>query len=278
MDVVTKNRRPLSHNPKASFTGKREEFKQVEDVRLVAHFASWLSKVSGRPISDETFEKDLLDGVALCTVMSKIQGSGIEKFHAIPIGSIEPLDTFKSRENIQAFVLASKRLNLPVTFGTEDLEKENIGRVASTLVFLAHTAHAQGVTVEEMDADILEKVEQMDEALEKSNEESKAEENVIGQELSWWQGLLARFGLGDWISSLSIESLKAYLTTLRANVEKKIEEQKLRIDEQTHLVKQKIEEQKKLVRQNSESIQSKLFEKTSSFKESLPESLRNRLG
>lgn len=276
---VVKNRKPLAHNPTASFTMKRDEYKQMEDVRLISHFASWLSKVSGRPVADETFEQDLMDGVALCTVMSKISGSGVQRFHVMEPGSTQPLEAFKARENIQTFVAASKSLNLPVTFGTEDLEKGNIGRVASTLVFLAHCAHAQGVTVEEMDSEILDKMEQMDAALaEATNVESKTDaDTVAAQELSWWQNLLVKFGLGAWINSLNLESLKAYLATLKANAEKKIEEQKQKIDEQTQLVKQKIEEKKVLVRQSSESLQSKLLEKTSSWKESLPEPIRSRL-
>lgn len=216
------------------------------------------------------------------------------RFHNVPTGSIEALDAFKSRENIQSFVVASKLLNLPVTFGTEDLEKGNIGRICSTLVFLAHTAHAQGVTVEEMDSEIIEKVEEMDAAIAQvTDEETKSDESsntaISSQELTWWQNLLVKLGFGDWINSLNVETLKAYIATVKANVQAKIGEQKLKIDDQTQLIKQKFEEQKQkldqkieaqktLIKQSSETFHGKVMEKTSSWKDALPEALKSRLG
>jgi hypothetical protein len=216
---------------------KRDEFKQMEDFRLVSHFASWLSKVSGRPVREESFEADLIDGVALCKVMVKLEGSGLVKFHDIPAGSTMPLGSFMARENIQAFSTAAKRLNLPVTFGTEELEKGNLKKIVSTLVFLAHTAHAQNVTVDEMDAEILEKVEEMDAALNSSQEESKDD----SEGLSWFQALLIKLGLADWLNFLSIDAIKAYVATLRANVEARV------------------------------------LQRTASWKESLPESIKARI-
>jgi hypothetical protein len=264
----------------------------LEDIRLIEHFAHWLSKVSERQVSADTFETDLMDGVALCKVMVKIPGSGLVRFHEIQ-GSTAPLEAFKARENIQAFGMAAKQLNLPVTFGTEELEKGNLGRIASTLVFLAHCAHAHGVLVQDMDQEILDKVEEMDAALIKATEniETKSDDSIDAQaqaSLSWWRNLLIKFGLGDWISFLNVDSLKAYLATIKANAEQRIEEQKQqlqqKIDEQKQLVRQasetfqgKIEERKQLVRQASETFQGKLLEHTSSWKDSLPESVRSRL-
>ena len=194
---------------------KRGEFKQMEDVRLISHFASWLSKVANRPVNEDTFEQDLMDGVALCTVVSKLKGSELTKFHELPKGTNQPLDTFKARENMVSFTLACQNLSLPVTFGTEELEKGNLGRIASTLVFLAHIAHSQGVTVQDMDEEILQKVEQMDAALlSATGENQTGSAGEPAAELSWWQALLVRLGLGDWINSFNVDALKAYMATL----------------------------------------------------------------
>jgi hypothetical protein len=248
-----KARKPLTHNPTANFTMKREEFKQAEDLRLVSHFASYLSKVGDRPVTEEKFEADLMDGVCLCRLMSKLNGSGVTKFHDINREGIA--DAFKAKENMVTFQQASKALNLPITFGTEDLEKQNTTRVISTLIFLAHVAHSQNVTVEDMDQDILDKVEQLEEELL-----AKAEESSPGDgNLTWWQALLVKFGFGDWINSLSLEALKAYIATVRKNVETKVEEHKA-------VLLAKVEEQKTLVRQKSMDL-----------REKLPEAIKSRI-
>lgn len=266
-------RKPLIHHtPNANFTILRDEYKKNEDLRLVKHFASWLSKVGERPVSEENFEEDLMDGVCLCKLMSKIRGSGLTSFHNLPSSTVPPLEAFKSKENLVEFQLAAKRLDLPITFGTEDLwvtlnppihpktsceltvkqrrEKKNITRVVSTLIFLAHVAHSQGVTVDDMDKEILDKVGEMDQALE---------QQVASAQLSWFHALLVKLGLGDWISYLSIDALKAYLATLKKNLEAKVEEQK------------------SLARQHSEQLQDKLHEKTASWKEALPDVIKAKI-
>ena len=212
LEIMDAKRVPLSHAPTAQFTLHREEFKKNEDLRLVKHFADWLSKVSGRSVTEENFEQDLLDGIALCTLMSKIKGSGMGYFHGTK-SNVASLDAFKSKENLVSFQMSVKNLNLPTSFGTEDLEKGNISRVVSTLVFLAHTAHAQGVTVESMDKEILEKVGEVDEALK--------------GELSWFQQLMIKLGLEEWIQSFNAEALKAYIATLRANLEARVQSQRV---------------------------------------------------
>ena len=247
---MDERRKPLIQNPTQNFTMMRDEYKKNEDLRLVKHFASWLSKVGERPVSEENFESDLLDGVCLCKLMSKIKGSGLTTFHNLPSSKVPPLEAFKAKENMVAFQLAAKNLHLPITFGSEDLEKQNITRVVSTLIFLAHVAHSQGVTVAEMDKEILDKVVEMDDAIE---------QQVAGAQLSWFQQLLVRLGLGDWISMLSIEALKQYLATMKKNLQDKVEEQKT------------------LVKQHSENFQGQLKEKTAAWKEALPEPIKSRI-
>jgi hypothetical protein len=241
---------PLNQNPTQSFTLMREEYKKNEDLKLVKHFANWLSKVGERQVTEENFEQDLLDGVCLCKLLSKIHGSGLDDYHNLPSSNVPPLEAFKAKENLVAFQLACKKLNLPITFGTEDLEKQNITRVVSTLIFLAHVAHSQGVTIQDMDKEILQKVEEMDEAIESQ---------VAGAQLSWFHQLLIKLGLGDWISYLSIEALKEYLATLKKNLETRVEEQKT------------------LARQHSEKLQVSFQEKTAAWKDALPDAIKTRI-
>jgi hypothetical protein len=247
---MDEKRKPLIQNPTQNFTMMREEYKRNEDLRLVKHFAAWLSKVGERPVTEENFEEDLLDGVCLCKLMTKIRGSGLDSFHSLPSSTVPPLEAFKSKENMVAFQLAAQKLHLPITFGSEDLEKKNITRVVSTLIFLAHVAHSQGVTIDDMDKEILDKVEEMDQAIE---------QQAAGAQLSWFQQLLIKLGLGEWISLLSIEALKAYLATLKKNLELKVEEQK------------------SLARQHSENIQSQIKEKTAAWKAALPEAIKSKI-
>lgn len=219
---LTKDRLPLQHAPTESYTVKRSELKQAEDLKLVKHFASWLTKITRgrRQITEEEFENDLLDGVALCEVMQQLEGSGLVKFHQ------EPKSAFQAKENLQSFQAATKALALPVTFGSEDLEKQNITRIVSTLVFVAHTAHAQGVFVGEMDQEIVDKVIKMDEqliAISENGDDASGASAAPATSAPWWHQILIKLGLGDWIASLNQESVKAYLATLKQNAEIKLE-------------------------------------------------------
>ena len=44
--------------------------------------------------------------------------------------------------------------------------------------------------------------------------------------MSWFQALLIKLGLGDWLESFSVEALKQYLETLKKNIGEKVEEHK----------------------------------------------------
>jgi hypothetical protein len=185
---------------------KRNEFKQNQDLKLVSHFCDWLTKVSeGKAITEENFESDLMDGVALCTVMQKLQGSGLVKFHATP------RTAFQAKENLQFFQAGATKLALPVTFGSEDLEKQNISRIVSCLIFVAHVAHSQHVLVKEMDKEIVQKVEQMDEELTHIPEGEEEDASM-----PWWQALMVSFYLEVMGSHLSFVFL-AHATQKRSS-------------------------------------------------------------
>ena len=95
--------------------------------------------------------------------------------------------------------------------------------------------YRQGNTVIHMDKELLDKVEEMDRAL-------------MSSQLNWIQQLLLKLGLGEWVYSLSLDSLKRYIEGLKENIRDKIEIQ-----------------------------QEKIMEKTNSFKEYLPEAIKSRI-
>ena len=70
------SRTALHHPPTESFTLQRNEHKQFEHLKLVESFAEFLTKITDHKVNEETFEADLLDGVCLCRLMQKLQGSG----------------------------------------------------------------------------------------------------------------------------------------------------------------------------------------------------------
>jgi len=119
---------------------KKEEFKRVQNMDLIKDFAYWLSGEGERYVSEKNFEHDIADGVALCMIMSKVEGSNLERFHKVaPVGGV------KARENIELFETAAKRLNLPVSFGVADIESKNLPEILCTLIFLAHLCYTQGI-------------------------------------------------------------------------------------------------------------------------------------
>jgi hypothetical protein len=56
----------------------------------------------------------------------------------------ERVPAFHGKENIQTFQTACKQLKVPVTFGTEELEKQNVSKIVACLFFLAHLAYDEG--------------------------------------------------------------------------------------------------------------------------------------
>lgn len=154
MDAAARAREALHQNPTESYTIKRGDHRMLEvsptpflhmiylqlthsqDIKLITHFAPWLSELTGYKVEPGTFCEDLLDGQALCKVLTMLKGSGVTTYHEKG-SNIAQLDAFKSRENIVQFHEGCKRLALPVQFGTEELEAGNLGKVASCMVFVA---------------------------------------------------------------------------------------------------------------------------------------------
>jgi hypothetical protein len=243
--IVDTVRKPLIGNPGDAFTLKREQHKEIENIKLVSHFADWLSKVTEEPVRAESFPEDLQNGICLCKLLIMIgPDTGVTKYHELPAKNVL-LDKFKAKENIVQFQEGCKRLALPVVFGMSELEAGNLGKIASCLVFLAHTASTRGVGVRQMDAELRARVESVSLANESVLESSpSAAAMVIEQtqqpELTWWQQLLVKFGFGDYMD-FDLEKLKAYALKVKED----------------------------LIKQGSE--------KATSFKDNLPESIKQRI-
>jgi hypothetical protein len=223
VDAVKGARQGLHQNPTEQFTIKREEHRMVEDIKLLSHFAPWLQDLTGKKVTAETICEDLLDGEALCHVMSLVKGSGVTSYHKVG-GTFDKLDSFKAMENMVQFHEACKRLALPVAFSREELVAQNLGKVASCLVFLAHTCASQGVGVKQMDQAIRDRLESVTGATEGLELSGSAPD-----QLTWWQALLAKFGLSDYFQSFSLDQLKAYAAKVQENAQAKMEEMKAKM-------------------------------------------------
>lgn len=149
-----------------------------------------------------------------------LKGSGVTSYHEKGSG-IAQLDAFKSRENLVQFQQGCKKLALPVQFGTEELEAGNLGKVASCLVFVAHTCASQGVGIKQMGQELrsrLESVAGLTDNLENSGD------------LTWWQNLLVKLGFGDYLEHIGVEQLKAYIAQAKQNGVTKLEEIKAKLN------------------------------------------------
>lgn len=133
---------------KSALSLKRGELQKFEDIELLKACAYWLTGVGQRFVSEKNFTKDLADGVVLCNVLCIVKGSGVssESFH-----KVAPNGSLKAKENLISFQVATKRLNLPYTFSLDDLEKQNLSKICSTILFLAHVCHSQGVGIDGKD-------------------------------------------------------------------------------------------------------------------------------
>jgi hypothetical protein len=224
VDTVKSNRQGLHQNPTEQFTIKREEHRMIEDIKLITHFAPWLQDLTGKKVSADTICEDLQDGEALCHVMSLVKGSGVSTYHKVG-GKFDKLDSFKGMENLTQFQDACKRLALPVTVSREELVAGNLGKLASCLVFVAHTCASQGVGVKQMDQTLRDRLDSV----------TGATEDVIGgaqgDQQTWWQALLGKFGLSDYFQSFNVEQLKAYAAKVRENAQAKVEEMKAKLPE-----------------------------------------------
>lgn len=126
------------------FSMDREEVRKAKDKELVSHFAGWLTRMSGVKIRRKTFLKDIGDGTALCTVMAKIEDSGLTKYHNVP-ASPKHLKAFHGKENLAKFQDACRRLAMPDAVTASDLEAGNLSKALSVLIQMEEIADEEGL-------------------------------------------------------------------------------------------------------------------------------------
>lgn len=149
---------------------KRHEFESLDNEDLKRDIAFWLSAAGDKYVSERNFEADLADGVALCTIMTKLHGSSLSSFHKVaPVGSP------KAHENMVAFRRACDRLNLPVGFSFEELLQPNHPDVCCALIFLAHLCYCQGVATEAMNESLMSKIDEINDIIDESFEPMQIE-------------------------------------------------------------------------------------------------------
>jgi len=202
-------------------------------------------QVTGETVLAETFTEDLQNGIALCKLMIMIgPDTGVQGYHALPGKNIK-LDAFKAKENVVQFQEACRKLSMPVMFGMSEIEAGDYGKIASTLVFVAHTASTRGVGVQQMDAELRARVQSVAVA------NASVLEEAADTELTWWQQLLIKLGLGDWVD-FDLAALKAYALKVKEDLAAKAQEK-------------------------IEPLQKQASERVMTIKENLPEAIKARL-
>jgi len=241
----------------STFSLKREEFKDLEDEQLIKDFAFWISAAGERYVSERNFVNDLSDGVALCTILTKVPGSGVVTFH-----KVAPPGGAKALENFTFFRRGCSRLSLPVSFGLDELRNEHNPDVICTLIFLAHVCHSQGVATEAMEGCLLEKVDDINDAIDDAFGPMKIESTAQTIEES----------LLDMRQSMSA-SAKALLKDYE--VEEEEEPDPWYQSVAKYLLS--IQELREALKRSRQDNVNAMMERTISFKNSLPPSMRTRL-
>ncbi len=77
----------------------RAALAEFENKGLKSHLANWLTKMTRVPVAEDTFCEDLKDGTALCSIMARIDGSGMRSFHNVK-ESPPHLRDFQRRDNL----------------------------------------------------------------------------------------------------------------------------------------------------------------------------------
>lgn len=184
-------------------------------------------------------------------------------------------------------------------FGTAELEAENYGQIAGTLVFVAHTCAAHGIGIKQMDKEIRDRVGTVDEMTRNILESSEAsaaagtpemgespnEAQAAGRALTWWQKILVALGFGDYID-MDADKLRAYATQLRARVEAKVGEVRSNVDAKTLETKKSFSDYTEQVKGQAnaytEQVQAKVGELKKQVSEKvtplLPEAVKQKLG
>merc|ERR1719282_250163 len=108
------------------------------DPVVTGKVVNWISAVTGENVTTENIHENLKSGVVLCNLANKLCPGVVSKINN---GKMP----FVQMENINAFLVACKRIGVPDTdlFMTVDLfEAKNMPQVIQTLFILGRRAHS----------------------------------------------------------------------------------------------------------------------------------------
>jgi len=183
-------RKKLHNRERSNFTLKRGAHRREENLFLSEQFAAWLSDTTKVDVkSRDEFCDSLADGVALCSLMKQLEGSGMKSYHGFPVKN-----EFKRRENIVRFQESCKRLELPFVCRVDHIIKGTIDPVISCLLGVARVAAEQEGFV--LPEPIMEKLEAM-EALETQEHSAKSDAVLSYAEAHGIQ--VVELGIDGWV-------------------------------------------------------------------------------
>lgn len=206
---VEAKRKPIINRPSGHYSDLRLEHNTSEDLELVDNFAMWLTAITKLPVSPshEKFCSDLSDGMALCHLMSLLEGSGVRTWHDVRSPELATMREFYGRENLVNFQRGCQRLGLPVVFSVSDIKKNRLSTVVSCLVYVAIVAVEQKLrakdkhgSVVSIPDEIMERVEEIlkDESNKSLLPEDNRDKEAYG-EMSTWDKIVA------WARGLAVQ-------------------------------------------------------------------------
>lgn len=192
--------------PGQSFTVKRGEARAQENAYLSELFCEWFGKLTNKKLRADNLLEDLKDGTVLCSVVSRIPGSGLTKYHN------PAKNEFQGKENLLIFSkLTTTQLHFPTSCGDRDFDENNLGKVLACLLYVAKVADQSKVLelTESLPEGLRERAEQEPDIvvpIEVSKEEAARKLSYFEQ-IKFWidesvqSGLTTVRGVGESVGS-----------------------------------------------------------------------------
>lgn len=110
---------------------RKDDAREHRDGVALTRVARWACRASGVQVEARTLCEDLLDGVALCRLLSRFDDGGVSTFHK------KPRSKRQGRENVSAFLDACVRLGFEELFSYQDLRCKNSSVIVHALTQVA---------------------------------------------------------------------------------------------------------------------------------------------
>jgi hypothetical protein len=143
--AVKQERRGVQWQPGSDrYSVDRATHLERENDALRLHFAEWVGDMTGLPVRAETLCEDLESGQALCSIVARIPGSGLDAFHDLRDCSAH-LQAFKGRDNMTKWADACRRLGIPDPISSSDLAERRVGKVIACLLQVQDLCDEDGI-------------------------------------------------------------------------------------------------------------------------------------